>query len=1553
MIFVGLALLFFFQYCSFVSSYYYLTYQSDYDYLYQLYNATNGKYWKWTKPYSIFGQPWDFSNYYTKNPCRQFWQGAFCSPSDCSSNENGTICSIFTVNLDNMNLTGTLPPIAANLSGVYFYDVSSNNLHGHLPILKNMPALQYINFSYNHFTGTIPNNFLEVDNVPYLYLIYLSNNQLIGKIPDLFYNLSKQLQYFNVFNNSLTGTISNRIGSLNNSIYINYGDNFFSGTIPESFNQLTQMKQLFLCNNQLTGTIPLNLPHLEVLWVDHNRLIGTLPSFLCEASNITVISASHNSLTGTVPSCLSQLNHITVLQVQNNYMGGNLLDVFDASIQKQLNVVDISDNSFTSTFPLQIFQLPSLSSLAAVKNCFVGSLPESICDNITDTLSVMSLDGLHSASSCVHYYWNPFAPSDAGYYATLMEGTIPSCFWTLPDLTTLHLSGNGFEGTIPNIPSSALPKALSDVALTHNRLHGTIPASIQQYPFLTLDLSFNKFKGYVTNFTMMPFDYSKSSSFAFSPSSSASVSNTSSSTSASLNLQNNRLSGDVPNQLQYADNIQVLLGNVFECSPELPKNDPNALNYLCGSTELDTASVVFSVYFGIIIGTVVAALGLGYYYLKEILYKYSAKAYSCISFLLVYIKVIEEVIKFSYEDPFSLKEEQILYVRYKNLYQFLYSLTLVRKIAIYTTLYILFICFPVYIIFYEVVGNSNDGNENNNDIYSKYDMKYAWMTTAAFLTGIQPAITLFILWFALLLFVLYWIFIHFDLHQQETTPLSRMVSSVKNSLSGLVNISVDGRANSNLRVSILSSLSMSQNVSKNEGNDTNTSEKRTSLQPVYNNENSYYSRKRAGTLNSSKSFSRSSLSGSLFERPKEANSPIPPGVVTTSSPQIITDSAPFTPAVPIDPRKSRSFRPSVTRNSEIAVRDGVGRESEFRGSVFTTFRDSIAFIQFSTIHDIMKDEEVRNRIKYYSLYLFILLFNATVCLTVNTAYLIVQNANNLPTNFKVFMQVLMASFKLLWNMVLIRKMVTWLQPFEKSVTRLHVGMLVFNSILAPCFATAFTDSSCFAEVFVNTETITSSYTLTSCIESYQESYGAVISTVCTHYDTVVYTTEFTPTFIYYYTCTTKLLMLYIPVFIYTYTILFIASTMIYVNFIFFPASYIPSIILHRIDGVLRPQNRGQITFHKLIRCHSIQALLTQHIIVLLTFGLNSPILAAIMMITISYECYVWQLIITRFVKYECISTPFSPDYNLSHTGTIVKSKDALKVDSKEEKDADTVENPILSTVNPPPLMNPTLPIRKESETDEERIYGKSFVGNSSPSPQRMNSVEMIISRENSIQPMMIASDDSMSIIDHQIVKKGMNEPPKFDLSPDLTVLSPKTPFNELPRFNVLLSNANEIRRKSAESLESGNFLQVQELLDSKQPEQLRLAELHAMIDDAWLCLYNARWLLFYCAGIFNSLILYDMAGDAIAWRHALLIPLLFIFLIIVTRIAYIDIMIYLYNFYAVYWKKNNPEEDYPHSSRKQTSFTHGTKSVDSYHYDEEQVRPTITRNEIQSSKILV
>ena len=221
----------------------------------------------------------------------------------------GKLQTLRFINLSSNQIQGPIPKSITDLPNLEIFDVTQNDIIGTFPQIQS-DSLMVLDISKNRFHGTIPKRLfghpeIGPDTAPYLKPLVkfdISHNGFNSSIPlngdSGFYNkeiqaetVLKNLQYFDLGYNLLTGTIPNNIGNFASLQGLFLENNRLVGTIPKVLyrgsgigaNPLP-LVQLFLQGNMLSGTLPsglAELPNLKELYVDGNKLTGTISPNVC------------------------------------------------------------------------------------------------------------------------------------------------------------------------------------------------------------------------------------------------------------------------------------------------------------------------------------------------------------------------------------------------------------------------------------------------------------------------------------------------------------------------------------------------------------------------------------------------------------------------------------------------------------------------------------------------------------------------------------------------------------------------------------------------------------------------------------------------------------------------------------------------------------------------------------------------------------------------------------------------------------------------------------------------------------------------------------------------------------------------------------------------------------------------------------------------------------------------------------------------------------------------------------------------------------------------
>ena len=336
---------------------------SDRAALVALYNATDGPKWA------------NNDNWLSDEPL-DAWYGVSVS--------DGRVAEL---DLEDNQLTGTIPPELGDLSHLWSLNLARNQLTGTIPPeLGDLSSLTLLYLHINQLTGPIPP---ELGDLSRLWTLILLDNQLTGPIPPELGELSR-LRQLEFNHNQLTGSIPPELGDLSRLMYLDLDHNQLTGPIPPELGDLSRLRRLYLNHNQLTGPIPPELGGLSSLVLldfQYNQLTGAIPSELGDLSSLEEMDLNDNQLTGSVPQWLGDLSNLRRLRLHENQLTGRIpAELGDLT---RLIWLYLNRNQLTGTIPPELGSLSSLSVLSLTENQLTGRIPAELGG--LSSLSVLGL----------------------------------------------------------------------------------------------------------------------------------------------------------------------------------------------------------------------------------------------------------------------------------------------------------------------------------------------------------------------------------------------------------------------------------------------------------------------------------------------------------------------------------------------------------------------------------------------------------------------------------------------------------------------------------------------------------------------------------------------------------------------------------------------------------------------------------------------------------------------------------------------------------------------------------------------------------------------------------------------------------------------------------------------------------------------------------------------------------------------------------------------------------------------------------------------------------
>ncbi|XP_058765954.1 cuscuta receptor 1-like, partial [Vicia villosa] len=374
---------------------------------------------------------------------------------------------IDTLDLSNNQFSGELP---RNLTmGISSLIISNNNLHGPIPSTLSMYFPNTLLLDGNHFSGSLPSNFL---NSSYVQNLDISNNNFVGKLPSPFQTYIGLIE-LSLSNNHFEGSIPSELTNIITLTYLDLSQNNLSGCVPSflsdslsfihlsnnklsclpkhMFTERSSLLILDLSNNEITNGIHdlihnLRYTELNILLMKGNHFTGSIPKQLCHLTDLNILDLSDNNLIGEIPNCLGEMpfankdpegsrdrfNGVIHSRVDYNNRYGKEKDKFTSkkrsktyttNIHIYMSGIDLSQNKLSGSIPNELGNLTRIRSLNLSNNFFSGKIPATF----SNLMQVESLD----------------------LSSNMLSGQIPPQLSGLTSLEVFSVAHNNLSGTTP------------------------------------------------------------------------------------------------------------------------------------------------------------------------------------------------------------------------------------------------------------------------------------------------------------------------------------------------------------------------------------------------------------------------------------------------------------------------------------------------------------------------------------------------------------------------------------------------------------------------------------------------------------------------------------------------------------------------------------------------------------------------------------------------------------------------------------------------------------------------------------------------------------------------------------------------------------------------------------------------------------------------------------------------------------------------------------------------------------------------------------------------
>ncbi|KAF7087071.1 hypothetical protein CFC21_090291 [Triticum aestivum] len=375
----------------------------------------------------------------------------------------------------------------SNLTHLEILDISGNNFRASLKHawFWNLTCLKELHLSGSGWEESIPS---DLANMTSLQVIDFSrnSNDLVGLIPNKLENLCNLTRLWFSGNNvgSSVGEFMGRLPkcSWNTLQEFSVVDANMTGSLPIWIGNMTNLSVLQASGNMLTGPLPVGvgaMSNLKRMDLNYNNFNGVLlKEHFASLGKLELLGLSHNNFSGVLlKEQFASLEKLEVLDLSYNNFNGVLFKEQFASLGK-LEVLDFSHNNFSGVlFKENFAALGHLKRLDLNDNKFNGVLIE---EYFVRLLYLEYLDlSYNSLILAINKKWvPPFRLKIAKFQSCQLGPIFPEWLKWQSDIHVLILNDANLDDVIPDWFWVTFSRASTLQALG-NKLSGSLPANLQ------------------------------------------------------------------------------------------------------------------------------------------------------------------------------------------------------------------------------------------------------------------------------------------------------------------------------------------------------------------------------------------------------------------------------------------------------------------------------------------------------------------------------------------------------------------------------------------------------------------------------------------------------------------------------------------------------------------------------------------------------------------------------------------------------------------------------------------------------------------------------------------------------------------------------------------------------------------------------------------------------------------------------------------------------------------------------------------------------------------